>query len=41
MVRAHADVGAGMEGGAALAHEDVAGRHDLAAEALHAQPLAG
>src|SRR5215470_7759830 len=40
VVGPHADVGAGMEGGAALAHDDVAGRDDLAAIALHAQALA-
>jgi len=36
---AHADLRAGMEGGAALAHEDVAGQRMLAAELLHAEAL--
>src|SRR6516165_1937109 len=41
VILAHAGVGAGMELGAALAQDDVARQHDLAAEALHAQALAG
>src|SRR5690348_9342275 len=41
VVLADADIGAGMELGAALAHEDVAGEDELIAEPLHAQPLAG
>src|ERR1700734_3670820 len=40
VVLAHADIFAGIELGAALAHDDVAGRNDLAAEKLHAEPLA-
>src|SRR5690606_22619363 len=36
---AHADIGAGMPLGAALAHEDVAGENLLAAELLHAEAL--
>src|SRR4051812_2679416 len=39
VVAAHADIGAGMELGAALAHDDVAGQNDLAAEFLDAKPL--
>src|SRR5579885_147681 len=39
VVLAHAGVEAGMETGAALAHDDAAGRHEFAAEALDAQPL--
>src|SRR5690606_39200671 len=38
-VTAHADVHAGVERAAALAHDDVARRHLLAAEALDAEPL--
>src|SRR5262249_59385526 len=41
VVLAHAHIGAGVIGGAALAHAHVAGTDALAAEALHAQPLAG
>src|ERR1700743_1086273 len=41
VVLADADIGAGMELGAALADQHVAGEHELVAEALHAQPLAG
>src|ERR1043165_8932102 len=41
VVLADADVGAGMELGAALADQDVARDHDLVAELLHAQALAG
>src|SRR5439155_27327755 len=41
VVAAHADPVAGMELGAALAHDDVAGNHDLAAELLDAEPPAG
>src|SRR6056297_566787 len=37
VVPAEAHVGAGMEAGAPLAHEDVACHHGLAAEELHAQ----
>src|SRR5690606_8948249 len=39
VVAAEADVVARVEGGAALAHEDVAGQHVLAAELLHAEAL--
>src|SRR5689334_18864821 len=39
-VAAHADVGAGMDAGAALADEDVAGAHGLAGEDLDAASLA-
>src|SRR5258706_1475814 len=39
VVLADADVGAGMELGAALAHDDRAGRNHLAAERLHAEHL--
>ena len=39
VVAAAADVQAGVEVGAALAHEDLAGVDELAAEALHAEPL--
>src|SRR5690606_18641084 len=39
-VAAHSDVAARMELGAALAHDDVATKHGLAAELLDAQPLA-
>src|SRR5215472_468057 len=41
VILAYAGVGAGMKLGAALAQDDVARQHDLAAEALHAQALAG
>src|SRR5436190_4461335 len=41
VVAAHADTLAGMKLGAALAHDDVAGDHDLAAEFLDAEPPAG
>src|SRR3954452_12714127 len=41
VVLADADIGAGVELGAALADEDVAGDHALVAELLHAQALAG
>ena len=37
MVLAHADIGAGMNFGTALAHQDVAGKNALAAEPLHAE----
>ena len=40
MVRAHADIKAGMPGGAALTRNDVAGNHELAAERLDAEALA-
>src|SRR5215472_9289839 len=40
VVAAHADIGAGVIGRAALAHEDVAGQHDLAAVVLHAEAAA-
>ena len=39
MVGAHADIKAGMPGGAALTRNDVAGNHALAAESLHAEAL--
>src|SRR5215470_4125840 len=39
VVRAEADIDARLEAGAALAHDDAAGRHELPAEALDAQPL--
>src|SRR5436190_16195255 len=39
VVLAEADVAAGKELGAALAHEDVAGEHELTAEPLDAQAL--
>ena len=39
VVFADADVGAGMELGAALAYQNIAGQHRLAGEALDAQPL--
>src|SRR5262245_58440866 len=38
VVGSHADVGARMPLGAALAHQDVSGQHALAAVALHAEP---
>src|SRR5579862_1340870 len=41
MVAAHADPVAGVKLGAALAHDDVAGDDDLAAEFLDAEPLTG
>src|SRR6185369_12523280 len=41
MVLADADIGAGMELGAALADQHVARDHELIAEPLHAQALAG
>src|ERR1700688_1450997 len=41
VVAADADIGAGVEFGAALAHEDVARDDDLAAELLDAEPPAG
>src|SRR3954464_9661032 len=40
MVLAKADVGPRVPLGAALAHDDVAGANTLAAELLHAEPLA-
>ncbi len=40
VIPAHADVGAGVEFGAALADEDGTGEHELATEALYAKPLA-
>ncbi len=40
MIGAHADVLAGMPGGAALARDDVAGNDVLAAERLDAEALA-
>src|SRR5262245_40885682 len=40
MVRTHADIGAGMPLGAALARQDVAGQHLLAAVFLDAEPAA-
>ncbi len=39
VVSAHADVGAGVELGAALANQNAARSHDLAGKALHAEPL--
>src|SRR6266705_2043392 len=39
VILARADVGASVEFGAALTHDDRAGRHDLAAEHLHAEHL--
>src|SRR6185312_3833922 len=39
MVLAHADILAGIELGAALAHDHVAARNGFAAEQLHAQHL--
>src|SRR3954469_11489989 len=41
VVLADADIGAGVELGAALTDQDVARDHDLIAELLHAQALAG
>src|SRR5262250_2891161 len=41
VVLAHADIVAGVELGAALAQDDIAGKHDLAPEAFHAQAPAG
>src|SRR2546428_13670898 len=41
VVAAHADPVAGMKLGATLAHDDVAGNDDLAAELLDAEPPAG
>jgi len=41
VVAAASDVDAGMELGAALPHQDLAGLDDLAAEPLDAQPLSG
>src|SRR5712691_11247430 len=41
VVAPHADPVAGMKLGAALAHDDVAGDDDLAAEFLDAEPTAG
>src|SRR5512132_2301786 len=41
VVAAETDAGAGMEAGAALADDDVAGNHQLAAVLLDAQPPAG
>ena len=41
IVLAHADVGAGMDLGAVLPHQDVARQNRLAAELLHAEPLTG
>src|SRR5579883_1239241 len=38
VVAPHADIAAGMELGAALAHQDVARHHGLAAEVLDAEP---
>src|SRR5947199_6156317 len=40
VVLAHADILAGVEFGATLAHDDVAGGNRLAAKHLHAQSLA-
>ena len=40
VVRAHADIKAGMPGGAALTRNDVAGNHDFPAERLDAEALA-
>src|ERR1700684_230300 len=40
MVGAHADIKAGMPGGAALTRNDVAGNHALAAKRLDPEPLA-
>src|SRR4030081_3853359 len=40
MVRAHADIKAGMPRGAALARDDVTGNHVLAAVGLDSEPLA-
>src|SRR6202040_629941 len=40
MVGAHADIKAGMPGGAALTCDDVAGNHVLAAIGLDSEPLA-
>jgi hypothetical protein len=40
MVSAHADIKAGMPGGAALARDNVTGNHVLAAERLDAKALA-
>src|SRR5437764_13572191 len=40
VIAAHADPVARVELGAALAHDDVAGNHDLAAELLDAEPPA-
>ena len=40
VVAAHADVLAGVELGATLAHDDVAGDNSLATELLHAEALA-
>src|SRR5262249_57229358 len=40
-VAAHADVLAGVDDGAELPHQDVAGAHELSAVALDAAPLAG
>src|SRR3982074_453301 len=40
MVGAHADIKAGMPGGAALTRDDVAGNHVLAAIGLDSKPLA-
>src|SRR6185436_3796946 len=39
VVLAHRDIGAGMNFGAALPHQDVAGKHDFAAVALDAETL--
>src|SRR5213076_1709877 len=41
VVLAEADVGARIDAGAALAHEDVAADHFLATELLHAEATAG
>ena len=40
MVGTHADIKAGMPGGAALTRDDVAGNHALAAKGLDAKALA-
>ena len=40
MVRAHADIKAGMPGGAALASDNVARNHVFTAEGLDAEALA-
>src|SRR5882724_3743054 len=40
MVGAHADIKAGMPGGAALTRDDIAGNDVLAAERLDSEPLA-
>src|SRR6478752_3949790 len=37
VIRAHADIGAGMPLGSALAYDDIAGKHGFAAKRLHAK----